>query len=64
MALFHGILSYDGKLTITAMSDREVMPDPEFYRQCMQEAFDELKAATVSKPKRAGKRKQRKPASN
>ena len=47
LALFHGILSYNGKLTITAMSDREVMPDPAFYRQCMEEAFEELKAATI-----------------
>ncbi|MDX1580152.1 MAG: wax ester/triacylglycerol synthase family O-acyltransferase [Alphaproteobacteria bacterium] len=42
LALFHGILSYDGKLTITAMSDRDVMPDPDFYRECMQLAFEDL----------------------
>ncbi|MFN3231052.1 MAG: WS/DGAT/MGAT family O-acyltransferase [Alphaproteobacteria bacterium] len=56
LALFHGILSYNGKLTITAMSDREVMPDPAFYRQCMEEAFEELKAATLPKPKRRTKK--------
>jgi WS/DGAT/MGAT family acyltransferase len=49
MALFHGILSYNGKLSITAMSDREVMPDPAFYQECMDEAFRELKAATIGK---------------
>jgi WS/DGAT/MGAT family acyltransferase len=42
LTLFHGILSYNGGLTITAMSDRESMPDPAFYQQCMKEAFQEL----------------------
>jgi len=45
MCLFHGILSYDGKLSITAMSDREAMPDPDFYQGCLRTAFQELKAA-------------------
>ncbi len=56
LALFHGILSYNGKMTITAMSDREVMPDPAFYRQCMEEAFEELKAATTAAPKKRAPR--------
>jgi hypothetical protein len=47
MALFHGILSYNGKLSITAMSDREVMPDPAFYQECLDAAFEELKAAAI-----------------
>lgn len=47
MTLFHGILSYNGKLSITAMSDREVMPDPAFYQECLDQAFEELKAATI-----------------
>ena len=45
MCLFHGILSYDGKLTMTAMSDREAMPDPAFYQECLWTAFEELKTA-------------------
>ena len=43
MCLFQGILSYDGKLTLTAMSDREAMPDPEFYKACLLDAYEELK---------------------
>ena len=50
MTLFHGILSYNGKLSITAMSDREVMPDPAFYQECLDQAFEELKAATIGRP--------------
>jgi diacylglycerol O-acyltransferase len=53
--LFHTILSYDGKLTITAMSDREMMPDPEFYMSCLRDAFDELKAAMLPRPKPAAR---------
>jgi hypothetical protein len=38
-----------------------MMPDPDFYRQCLQESFDELlsaansrtKAATAAKSKKA-----------
>jgi WS/DGAT/MGAT family acyltransferase len=61
MTLFHGILSYNGKLTITAMSDREAMPDPAFYQACLYESFAELReaaakaAAPAAKP--PGKRK-------
>jgi hypothetical protein len=47
LTLFHGILSYNGKLSITAMSDREVMPDPAFYQDCLDAAFEELKAAAL-----------------
>ena len=48
MCLFQGILSYNGNLTLTAMSDREVMPDPEFYHQCLMDAFESLKQAALS----------------
>jgi len=53
LCLFHGILSYDGKLTITAMSDREAMPDPEFYHTCLQEAYEELRSAADAADARA-----------
>jgi diacylglycerol O-acyltransferase len=49
LTLFHGILSYNGKLSITAMSDREVMPDPAFYQDCLDESFRELRDAAARK---------------
>ncbi|MFN3233287.1 MAG: WS/DGAT/MGAT family O-acyltransferase [Alphaproteobacteria bacterium] len=61
-ALFHTVLSYNGKVTITAMSDREVMPDPEFYISCLREAFMELKDAAAPPRKPAPARAPRKPA--
>ena len=48
--LFHTVMSYDGKLTVTAMSDRDMMPDPEFYMSCFRDSFDELRAAMLPKP--------------
>jgi diacylglycerol O-acyltransferase len=56
LGLFHVISSYCGQFVISATSCRVMMPDPAFYRQCLQESFDELLAATskvqpVKKPK-------------
>ncbi len=45
LGLFMPILSYNGKLSISATSCREMMPDPEFFSQCIQDTFDELKAS-------------------
>jgi hypothetical protein len=43
-------------LTITVLADRDQMPDPAFYRQCMEESYAELKAAVLDKPKPKAKR--------
>jgi len=45
LGLFHAIGSYCGQFMISATSCRVMMPDPGFYRQCLQESFDELLAA-------------------
>jgi hypothetical protein len=47
IGLFQPILSYDNTITISAVADRAMMPDPAFYCDCIQSAFDELKAATA-----------------
>mgnify|MGYP001800538919 CR=1 FL=1 len=61
MALGHVVQSYLNEATITFTADRDVMPDPEFYAQCLQESFEEMaKAAGVDisppKPKPARKK--------
>jgi diacylglycerol O-acyltransferase len=53
LGLFHVIGSYCGQFVISATCDREMMPDPAFYRQCLQASFDELLASTVSQPNKA-----------
>ncbi len=50
LGLFHAIGSYCGQFVISATSCREMMPDPDFYRQCLQESFDELKTAAKALP--------------
>ena len=56
LGLFHVISSYCGQFTVSATSCRVMMPDPGFYRQCLQESFQELLvAARASGGKKAGK---------
>ena len=47
VGLFLVINSYCGKFTISATSCREMMPDPEFYRDCLNESFADLKEAIL-----------------
>ena len=50
MGLIHPVLSYCGDITISFTSDREMMPDPAFYAQCLHQSFDDLAAATIRRP--------------
>jgi diacylglycerol O-acyltransferase len=45
MGLFHAVLSGAGRLTINFICCREMMPDPQFYKTCLEEAYEELKVA-------------------
>src|SRR5690554_842097 len=45
VGIFHLVFTYCDEMTITILADREMMPDPAFYRQCMDESFAELQAA-------------------
>lgn len=47
-ALIHVIMSYCDEVTFSFTSDREVVPDPAAYADCLQDAFDELHAATTA----------------
>jgi len=51
VGLFHAIFSQGDVLSITVLCDRDMMPDPAFYRQCLEESFAELKEAVLGKPK-------------
>ena len=43
---FHLVFSCNGLITITFVGDRDIVPDPEFYRECLDRSFAEtLKAA-------------------
>jgi len=64
MALFHAITSYCGDFAISATSCRVVMPDPDFYRQCLLDSFNELQSGAAKAIAGAGaaKKKAGKPA--
>ena len=57
VGLFHVISSYCGEFTISVTACRDMMPDPELYRQCLQDSFDELRAGTTGKEKSASSAK-------
>jgi hypothetical protein len=41
------VFSYNGTITISFTSCREMLPDPAFYADCLQSSFDELYAAAT-----------------
>ncbi|MEH6789554.1 WS/DGAT/MGAT family O-acyltransferase [Parasphingorhabdus sp.] len=48
MGLFIATPSYNGTISFSIISDRKMMPDVEFFRECLQLAFDELREAKAS----------------
>ncbi len=62
VGLFHMVYSSvqnkKGTIVLSFTADRDMLPDPEWYAQCLQDSFDELYAATAGKAK--PKRKRRK----
>jgi len=61
VGLFHtassSVMNKQGKINFSFWACREALPNPDFYRQCIEESYAELKAAAV--PTRAGKSKPR-----
>ena len=55
--LFHVVTSYNGDVILTILADRDILPDPEFYAECMQESFDDLMKAQPLKKAAARVRK-------
>ncbi len=48
MGLFIATPSYNGTISFSVISDRKIMPDVEFFRECLQRAFNELRDAKPS----------------
>jgi WS/DGAT/MGAT family acyltransferase len=47
MGIFHLVFSYAGKLTLSVLADRDIMPDPEFYHDCLVASYQELQRAAL-----------------
>ncbi|MEP1471894.1 MAG: wax ester/triacylglycerol synthase family O-acyltransferase [Halieaceae bacterium] len=64
--LFHVVYSAvqnkKGTITLSFTACRDMLPDPEFYAQCLQESYDELHAATLQGKKRKRRTKTAKSA--
>jgi WS/DGAT/MGAT family acyltransferase len=60
VGLFHVVYSSvqnkQGTITLSFTACRDMLPDPHFYAQCLQDSFEELRAATLDK-KPAAKKK-------
>lgn len=50
MGLIHPVGSYDGGAVIAFTSCREMLPDPEFYEDCLRASLDDLARATLGAP--------------
>lgn len=48
--LFHTIFSSNGKVSVTILGDRNAIPDPEFYAQCLRHSFEEMYLAATGAP--------------
>ncbi len=60
--IFHAVFSFDGVLSIGFTACREMLPDPEFYTECIRGSFDDLKKAAAGKKRKAKKKTSRKKA--
>jgi diacylglycerol O-acyltransferase len=47
LGLFHIVLSYNGAITVSITGCRDQMPDPDFYAECLDASFKELREAAV-----------------
>src|SRR3546814_4677635 len=65
MGLFVATPSYNGRIAFSIVCERSIMPDIAFFRECIDESFADLMAATpkpetgpkaASKPKVKAKR--------
>lgn len=61
MGLFHTVNSMvmknKGAITLAFICCREVMPDPEFYSQCIEESFAELQPVSTQRKKKTTRKK-------
>lgn len=54
MGIIHPVFSYCGEITVSFTSCREMIPDPAFYAECIEDSFKEMLAATKGKHVKTG----------
>ncbi len=50
LGLAFAVTSYDGRIIVSPTCCRELMPDPEFFAQCVRDSFQALLAAALATP--------------
>jgi diacylglycerol O-acyltransferase / wax synthase len=65
LGIFHSVNSYCGRLGITVLAEREMLPDPDFYEECLIKSYEEhltaaAKRGFIAKTKTAAKPKNQK----
>lgn len=54
--VYSSVQNKKGSIILSFTACRDMMPDPAFYAQCLQEAYEELRDATLGGEKAPGKR--------
>ena len=57
MGLFIATPSYNGKITFNVTSTRDILPDIDFFVECLEQSLKELKATTRPARKTRAKKK-------
>jgi diacylglycerol O-acyltransferase / wax synthase len=60
VGLFHAVISCNGKITINFVACREMLPDPDFYKLCLEESYQELESAALAPSKKKARRRRKK----
>ena len=47
MGLMNVVGSYCGEVIVSVTADRDMMPDPAFYAECLVSSFDDLAKAAA-----------------
>ncbi len=59
MGLFIATPSYNGEITFNVTSTREILPDIDFFVDCLEASLNELKAAVKPARKKRTRKKVR-----
>jgi WS/DGAT/MGAT family acyltransferase len=67
MGLLHAVFSYNGRVSVAFTACRDMLPDPGFYAECIEDAYRELhqavfpsgKSPAARKPAKAVKKKKK-----
>ncbi len=49
VGLFHTVFSQSDRVNMSILGDRDTIPDPAFYMDCLRESYDELLTAVAGK---------------